>query len=293
MCGRLILAAFVPAGLLALPVGPGVAQEPATEPAKADQVEASLRLTRAAAKEYEFRVGKSDTPLELHRDPLLKWSNPEAGNVHGNFYIWTRDGRPFVAGCLFNWLSPRATVMEHEFHSLAEEPLDTKFHGNPVWKTTAGGLTFADVPQAVRPPANDAERLFQMKQIAKQFSGTWKVSRSMGELQLRLLPQPLHRYTAPKQGVLSGGLFALVRATDPEIVLLIEARGKDAANARWQFAAVRMHSIAELQLRYADRAVWEGKPLTFKQAFEEHELAYTAFRFKQIPEFLRQENRER
>ena len=59
-----------------------------------------------------------------------------------------------------------------------------------------------------------------MKQIAKQFSGSWKVSQRVGELQLRLLPQPLHRYTAPKQGILSGGLFALVRATDPVRAML-------------------------------------------------------------------------
>jgi hypothetical protein len=266
----------------------------AEEPSAAERVEAAVKITRAAAAEYDIRIGSGkEKPLQLHREPLLKWSNPEAGHVHGNLYVWTRDGRPLVAGCLFNWFSPRATVMEHEFHSLAEKPLSASFHKKPVWKTGEAGLSFADIPGAAAPAASDAQRLFQMKQLAREFSASGNFGTNVNDLELRLLPQPLHRYAAPERDILAGGVFALVRATDPEILLLIEARGKDVASARWQFAAARMHSMAELRLRHRSKTVWEGKPLTFSEAFEEHELPYTAFRFKQIPEFLRPENRER
>ena len=61
----------------------------------------------------------------------------------------------------------------------------------------------------------------------------------------------------------------------------------DAADARWQFAATRMHSIAELRLRHQDRPVWEAEPLPVKDVFEKHVLAYTAFRFKELPDFLK------
>ncbi len=293
MRGRLILVALVPTGLLALPASPGAARQQADPGVKEDRVEAGLQLTRAAAKEYEFRVGKSDKPLDLHREPILKWSNPEAGNVHGNVFLWTRDGRPFVVGCLYNWFSPRAFTIEHEFHSLAEEPLIAKFHGDAVWNTGAAGVAFADVRGAPMPAANEAQRFLQLKQLAKEFSGTWSVGKNLTDLELRLLPQPIHRYSAPTHGILTGGLFALVRATDPEIFLLIEARGKGAASARWQFAAARMHSLAHLRLRHQNRQVWAAEPLLIKDVFEKHESAYTAFRFKQVPEFLRPENRER
>jgi hypothetical protein len=275
------------ASLLVVPLA-AIAQKPADAPPGKDEIEAALTLTRAAAAEYEIRVGgEKAKPLELVREPVLKWSNPEAGRVHGNVYVWTRGGRPLVAGCLFNWFSPRATVMEHEFHSLADEPLTAKFHGTEVWTTGEAGVKFADVPKAPAPAATDAQRLLQMKQLAKEFSATGTFNKT--DVELRLLPQPVYRYAAPKEGILTGGLFAFVRATDPEIWVLIEARGKDAATARWQYAPTRMHSMAPLRLRHRDQQVWAPDPPVWKTAyFDEHDRPYTAFRFKEIPAFLRE-----
>ena len=69
-------------------------------------------------------------------------------------------------------------------------------------------------------------------------------NRAPDDTELRLLPQG--RFTATalplKQDVVSGGLFAFVRGTDPGVVRVLasEARGKNTATARWQFAATRM-----------------------------------------------------
>ncbi len=241
----------------------------------------------AAAAEYEIRVGsdEKEKPLDLKREPVLKWSNPVVGEVHGNVFLWTRDGRPLVVGSLFKWFSPQKH-MAHEFHSFAEEPLSAKFHGDPVWKTTEAGLRFVDIPRAPAPADNESQRLSQLKQLAKAFSGVEKFRKDPNNIELRLLPQPIHRYAAPKQGIVNGGLFAFVQGTDPEIFLLIEARGKDVATARWQFAATRMASMPELRLRHQDKQIWEAEPLLSKEIFETHKLVYTTFRFKEIPDFL-------
>jgi hypothetical protein len=286
MIRRCILIALVPVGLLVVAVPALRAQRPSDKAANAENIEAALKLTQAAAAEYEILVGDNDKPLELQREPVLRWSNPVAGEVHGNVFLWTRGGRPMVVGCLFNWFSPRNT-MEHEFHSLAEEPLRARFHGDAVWRTSEAGLRFQDVPKAPAPAANETQRLLQLKQLAKEFSGTGKYGKNGNDLELRLLPQPIHRYAVPKQGVINGGLFAFVRATDPDIFLLIEARGKDAASARWQFAAARMHSMAELRLRHQNQQVWEAQPLPLRDIFERHVLAYTSIKFKEIPDFLK------
>ena len=203
---------------------PRADEPPAANP---ENIEAALKLTLAAAAEYEIRVGtdEKEKPLELQREPVLKWSNPDRGEVHGNVFVWTRDGRPLVVGSLFKWFTPH-THMSHEFQSLAEGPLVAKFHGKEVWKTDESGLKFADVPEAPAPAADEAQRLLQMKQLAKEFSGDKKEKEDTSPIELRLLPQPIYRYSAPKQGVLSGGLFALVHGTDPEICVLIEARGE-------------------------------------------------------------------
>src|SRR5687767_161624 len=139
------LSALLSLGALAVAVGwvPG-AEEPA--PANPENIAAALKLTLAAAAEYEIVVGdEKEKPLELQREPVLKWSNPDRGEVHGNVFLWTRDGRPLAVGSLFKWFTP-FTHMSHEFLSLAEEPLVAKFHGKQVWKTNESVVKFVDVP---------------------------------------------------------------------------------------------------------------------------------------------------
>jgi hypothetical protein len=53
--------------------------------------------------------------------------------------------------------------------------------------------------------------LRQLRKLAKEFSASAKYRNSTDDTELRLLPQPIHSYAAPKQGVLNGGLFAFVR----------------------------------------------------------------------------------
>jgi hypothetical protein len=274
--------------LATLPVGavPSRAQKPADPAADKENIEAALRLTLAAAAEYEFRAGADEKPLELLREPVLKWSNPTQGDVRGNVFVWTREGRPLVVGSLFKWFTPH-THMAHEFHSLAEGPLSAKFHGEAVWATKEAGLAFANVPGAPAPAATEAQRLLQMKQLAKEFSGFKMTPPAGTEVEVRLLPQPVYRYAAPKQGVVQGGLFAFVQGTDPEILLLVEARGKDVASATWQYAAARMVSTEALRLRHKDKPVWGVEVLPWKEVFLEHEHAYTTFRFKDVPDFLK------
>jgi hypothetical protein len=266
-----------------------LAQKPADPPAKPENIEAALKLTQAAAAEYEFRVGSDEKqkPLELQREAILKWSNPEVGNTNGNVFVWTREGRPLVVGCLFHWFSP-VTSMEHEFHSLAEEPLTGKFHGKQVWETSEAGLKFVDIPKAPAPAAAEAQRLLQLKQLAKEFTAIGKYRKDPNDIELRLLPQALYRYDAPKQGIVAGAIFAFVQGnTDPDVFLLIEARGKDVASARWQFAATRMHSVADLRLRHQDKQVWEAEYFAFNDIFEKHNRIYTSFKFKEVPDFLK------
>jgi len=271
--------------LLAIAAVPGPAQKPADPTANRENIEAALKLTQAAAAEYEIRVGTDEMkPLELQREPVLKWSNPDRGEIHGNVFLWTRDGRPLVVGSLFKWFMP-FTHMSHEFQSLSDQPLSATFHGKPVWKTDESGVRFVEVPGAPAPAAAEAQRLLQLKQLARDFSGIKKERDEGTVVELRLLPQPIHRYAAPKQEILAGGLFTLVHGTDPELFLLIEARGKEAASASWQYAVTRMTSSA-LQLRHRDKQVWAAEVLPWKTV-SDHEHAYTSFMFKEIPDFLK------
>jgi hypothetical protein len=171
----------------------GHAQKKAETPSNPENIEAALKLTRAAAAEYEIRVGdEKEKPLELLKEPVLKWSNPEVGEVYGNVFLWTRESRPLVVGGLFKFFSPERH-MAHEFHSLAEEPLQAKFHGTTVWEPSEAGLKFQDIPKAPAPASNETQRISQLKQLAKEFSGIGTYGKNVKDLELRLLPQPIHR----------------------------------------------------------------------------------------------------
>src|SRR5262249_17414206 len=74
--------------------------------------------------------------------------------------------------------------------------------------------------------------------------------------------------------------------TDPEIFVLIEARGKDAASARWQYAVTRMTS-SELHLRLRDKEVWAAEIIRGRQVTDP-ERPYTTFYFNEVPDFLKE-----
>src|SRR5262245_25946130 len=150
------------------------AQQPAAEskppenkPENKAQIEAALKLTKEAAGKYEFSIG-SEKPArpELISEPVLHWSNPAVGEIHGNVFLWTLGGRPAIVSSIFKWFSPH-THMSHEFHSLSEQPLRGKYDGKVVWNTTEPGLKFAAISELPAPAAGKPQRLLQMREFAR------------------------------------------------------------------------------------------------------------------------------
>src|SRR5262245_22608469 len=199
---RLFQIVVLPIGVLCT-AAVGRPQTSAETPATPENIEAAFKISLAAAAEYEFRVGagEGEKPLELVRESRLKWSNPAVSDIQGNVFVWTRGGRPLVVGSFMKWFSPRS-VIQHEFHSLAEEPLRARFHGEPVWTTREAGLRFAAIPNAGAPAAQEAQRVLQLRKLAKEFTATAAYRNAPSDTDLRLLPQPIHGYADPKQGIL-------------------------------------------------------------------------------------------
>jgi hypothetical protein len=120
------------------------------------QIETALKLTREAAERYEITLDDADhSTAKLLPDPILHWSNPAAGEIHGNVFVWTAAGRPAAVASIFKWFTPH-THMSHEFHSLAIVPLRAKYSGAEVWGTSAPGVKFVPLAEAP-PPAGSAD----------------------------------------------------------------------------------------------------------------------------------------
>lgn len=258
-----------------------LAAQPAAEvadsqPVNKERIDAALNLTQSEATKYSFLLsGEQPANPQLRKDPVLRWSNPAAGEIHGNVFLWTVNDRPAVVGSLFKWFSPH-THMSHEFHSLAEVPLVGRYGERQVWQTGRGGVSFAPVPDSPRPADTKTRRFLQMRELAKDFAAT-KTDREGNQQDLRLLPQPAYRYSAPKEGILDGGLFVFVQGTDPEVFLLLEARGTG-DEVGWQFAVTRMNSVA-FEVRHRDKPVWSVEVMPWSDVGG-HAQTYTTFSFK-------------
>lgn len=199
-------------------------------------------------------------PLALHETPVLRWNQPVRGGDDGAVYLWLRDGRPAVIGTMFCWPHPDGyRVVTNEFHSFLSEPLTAARNDEVVWQPQEG-VTWTKFGSAAAPASSAARRLIQMRQLAGRFRGENIDNETGQSWPLRLLPQPLFRYDLSERiqtaenPVLDGALFALASGTDPEILVLLEAR-MTRDGERWHWALARFSDRA-LTAWLDDEKVW-------------------------------------
>lgn len=208
---------------------------------------------RQAADAYQITLD-TDPPrrLALQRQPVLRWSNPLRKTSDGAVFVWVADGRPEVVASFYRYEQNGVSDEDHEFQSLAVTGLSSTRNGLPVWSPNAAGVTLAPIPDAPAPGATPAERLRQMRALAQQFKAFFDLPEDRSEL--RLHPQPIFRYETRQAGLADGALFAFVLTTDPEVLLLIEARPSGGMLA-WHYAFARM-SMVNLRAEHKNKNVW-------------------------------------
>jgi hypothetical protein len=147
--------------------------------------------------------------------------------------------------------------MCHELHSLSTEVLVVDREAAEQWVPQAPGVDLKPVEGAPAPAKSASQRTVQLRGLAREFSGR-SLSDQNVAWELRLLPQPLYRYESADSDVLDGALFALVSSagTDPEILLLIEAR-KGPDGFRWVYGAARFSDM-NLWLTHKGKEVWSS-----------------------------------
>ena len=101
-----------------------------------------------------------------------------------------------------------------------------------------------------------------MGDLARKFTAQVDMAGAGARSETRLLPQPIYRYEIndEKSPIVDGAVFAFVytAGTDPEVLLVLEARRAD-QGARWEYAAARFTN-REAWLKYQDKDVWRVAP---------------------------------
>jgi hypothetical protein len=191
-----------------------------------------------------------DKALPRTKEPVLRFSNPTRGNAVGAIFLWLSGDRPVAVAALR--IRPDGGFWR-EFTSLGEQPLVCKRGGKMIWSPQSG-VVRKPLPDAPKPAATPASRLVQMRRLAERFSVEFDHLSAMRWEELRLLPQPIYRYTADK-GAVEGAIFALAQSNDPEALLIVELKRPPKGEPVWEYALARASS-QRMRARLDDKDVW-------------------------------------
>lgn len=224
----------------------------------AERATSLARLTKVAELYTITLANDRAESLELVKAPVLRYSDPISSISDGVVFVWTKAGRPEAAMATHHGSAGRTWI---EFQSLSNSPLTAVRMGQPDWFPARAGVDFKPIDGAPVPDKTAPQRLSQMRSMLRSFSASISDPQG-GRQELRLLSQPVFRYSQPDHGIVDGALFVFVRATNPELLLLVEAQIAD-EKPRWSYSPARFTG-RECELRIQDRPVWShdvlGRP---------------------------------
>jgi hypothetical protein len=238
-------------GLLSLTA---VAQEPVSTDSASEAAE-QIRTARANAAIISIQDATSGAEIERVEDPVLQYTEPVRGNVHGTLWVWGRTGRPAAVLELIRNGNPRSDLC-HDwfcFHATADRPIKLTARSGQTWTPQSSDLKFQSLPHAPVPAETSAARMGQMKQFVRRFSAhEFYIS---GRVEMRLLPAAVHRYEDRERGLIDGAIFVIAEGTHPEATLFLEAiQPADGVEPIWQFAIGRS-GAAEMVMFYDNQEV--------------------------------------
>jgi hypothetical protein len=254
-----------------------VAQDSAA-PAAQKEDDRAHRLGEMKEIATSFRAvaidGGTRIPATIPHDPLYRWNDPTREFSDGTLWFWRASGRPIgvVAIELYPQNKGFGTIWNLEFTSLSTGPIEVeggehfdkiyadlhrpRADGSLRWAPPKGGTVFREVPGAPSPAGTEAERLRQMRDVLKRFSAR-ELFKSQ-EYALRLIAHPVDRYSDQGSGLEDGAILLYANGTNPELLLLLEARRRAEASATWWYAGAPL-ARAVVTLRLDRQDVWSHK----------------------------------
>lgn len=233
--------------------------------ARADEPEAT-KDSELTAKRYDLmqkrmasvKVTSAEEgfPDKFSATPIFRYTDPARQYVAAAVWKLGDEGRPkaIITSELHRQFSGKPRIV-YEFLSLTP----TKFMATSSdmrWNPEASVLEFKPVPNTEAPDEAPQRRLLQQRAIAKRFTGEELVGKEKCEL--RLLPQPIDRYTPSSVDRADGAIFIAAFGTNPEAILFIESDGKT-----WSYAAGRLAGASTISLSIDGVTAWEGKPVQY------------------------------
>jgi len=271
--------------LIALPGPTRAADPPADAPARTKRERLLEIYTHEAAGYVIYRDPARTEKVELRRQPVFSWTNPvRSGGQDGEVFVWTCRGRAEVIGTFFSDPATGPRNLNHELHSLSTAKLEVSREGDHTWSPKAAGVEPAPIPDAPAPAGTAAARLAQMREATRDFAATTEDQKGE-QWQLRILPRPLFRYASTDPDVADGAVFAYVTSagTDPEVILILEARKSAGGSAAtWHYAVARFTDL-NFRVSLKGKEVASGRYLPWGAPSQDPQERYRTFHDRDIP----------
>ena len=211
-------------------------------------------FTATEVSRYAIRFADGSEDFKRSPRSLLRWSNAVRNRTFGDTYIWTHKGCAKAIVSLFVIVDRR--IVSAECQSLSSRPLEMKRDGEAVWTPKVAGVEWKKLAGVPAPTEKPFQRLVQLNAIARQFKADFAPHTAPEEFtQLRLLPKPLYRYESEDPEVIDGAVYGFVDSTDPEVLLLIEAREQDGKRS-WVYSPARSRHD-HLRVYQKNKIDWE------------------------------------
>ena len=243
--------------LLAVLASFNMASVYADEPAKDDITARRNELMSSKVLAFDVTSKVDGFPQAFEGKPIFRYNDPARSYVAAA--IWKLGDKVRPRAVMTTELHRQfrgEPIISYEFLSLTSEPFVVEGN-NMRWSPSGTALEFKQVPGAPEPDSNQRRRLSQMKEIVRRYSG---VEQNVGEeYELRIMPQPIARYSPDELEESDGAIFLVAFGTNPEVVLFIESDGK-----AWSYAAGRLSGAAQVSLDIDGEKAWTGAPCRFE-----------------------------
>jgi hypothetical protein len=223
-----------------------------------DKAEEALVKKNAATLAGQIVVerlsGEVWTSVARMAEPALYYGDPTRNNSNGSVWIWGDSGRPVSIMELYQ-PSNRPDDWVYVINNLSGGKIRANRKEQPWWRENDSAVEWNSLGEADAVASAKPQRLLQLKALARRFKAHEFWDPNNSRFELRQLSQALHRYADEEHGLIDGGVFAFSNGTNPEVILLLEAKSEGGAEPRWQYALARL-GHAEMHVAFDDVEVW-------------------------------------
>jgi hypothetical protein len=219
------------------------------EKLRKERLEAMRKLVDA----IQVEVGEGDAlkRIKAKSDPLLRFDDATRDFYDGAVFMYADGGRPHLLLAVERY----EKKWSFELTLITAPPIVVTSLDAWKWKPRLPPFKFETLPDLV-PSEKATTRKAEMNKILERFTAVEFYS-DEGRRELRLLARPMHQYTDEKQGIIDGALFAFANGTNPEVLVILEARADKEGKRTWQYALQRL-SGARCEVELDGKLVWEA-----------------------------------